>query len=72
MLDDESYEVEAVINHRFLGKNSAANLQLEVKWLGYDQSEWQPYSGNGLNAVGVVHDYLRQHRLSRFIPSKFQ
>jgi hypothetical protein len=72
MLDDESYEVESVLNHRFTGKHAAANLHLQIKWLGYDSPEWQPYSGNGLNAVGVVHDYLRQHQLSRFIPSKYK
>jgi hypothetical protein len=72
MLDDESYEVEAVLKHRFNGTQSAANLQLHIKWLGYDSPDWQPFSGNGLNEVGVVHEYLRQQKLARFIPAKFR
>jgi hypothetical protein len=72
MLDDESYEVEAVLKHRFNGTQSAANLQLHIKWLGYDSPDWQPFSGNGLNEVGVVHEYLRQQKLARFIPTKFR
>jgi hypothetical protein len=72
MLDDESYEIESVLQHRFVGSQSSSNLQLEIKWLGYDSPEWQPFSGNGLNAVGVVHEYLRQHKLSRFIPARFR
>jgi hypothetical protein len=71
-LDNEQYEVESIIRHRFNGSQSATNLQLDVKWLGYDQTGWQPYIGNGLNEVGTVHDYLRQNKLARFIPSKFR
>jgi len=74
MLDDEQYEVEKVLQHRFnsQGTQTASNLQLEIKWLGYEKPEWQPYSGNGLNEVGVVHEYLRQHKLVRLIPQKFR
>ena len=72
MLDDEQYEVEQVLRHRFNGAQLASNLQLEIKWLGYDKPDWQPYSGNGLNEVGIVHEYLRQQKLAKFIPQKFR
>jgi hypothetical protein len=73
MLDNESYEVEAVLGHRFQGTQSAKNLQLQIKWLGYEQPQWQQYSGpnDGLNSVGVVHEYLRRHKFARFIPARF-
>jgi hypothetical protein len=73
MLDNESYEVEAVLGHRFQGPQTAKNLQLQIKWLGYDEPQWQQYSGpsDGLCSVGVVHEYLRRHRFARFIPARF-
>jgi hypothetical protein len=73
MLDDESYEVESVLDHRFRGATTAKNLQLRIKWLGYDQSQWQDYisTGGNLNEVGVVHEYLRRQKLARLIPTRF-
>jgi hypothetical protein len=72
MLDHEQYEISEVLSHRFTGTQSAANLQLQIKWLGYDTPDWQPFSGNGLNEVGIVHDYLSRHKLSRFISARFR
>ena len=73
MLDNESYEVEAVLGHRFQGPQSAKTLQLQIKWLGYDTPQWQQYvnKDSGLNSVGVVHEYLRRNKFARFIPAKF-
>jgi hypothetical protein len=72
MLDNESYEVEKVLQHTFDGHKSAKTLRLEIKWLGFDEPQWQPFTGNGLNEVGVVHDYMRLNKLATFIPRKFQ
>jgi hypothetical protein len=72
MLDNEQYEIESVLSHRFNGSQSAKNLQLEIKWLGYEQPQWQPFRGNGLNEVGIVHEYLKRHKLARFINPKFK
>ena len=72
MLDNESYEVESVLRHKFIGPRTVSNLQLEIKWLGYQQPEWQQYNANGLNKVGIVHDYLRSHQLAKFIPQGFR
>ena len=73
MLDDESYEVEAVLDHRFRGQTTAKNLQLHIKWLGYEETQWQNYISTGcnLNEVGIVHEYLRSHQLARFVPARF-
>jgi hypothetical protein len=71
-LDNEQYEIESVLRHRFNGTNTAKNLQLEIKWMGYDEPQWQQYSQNGLNEVELVHEYLRRHKLARFIPNKFR
>jgi hypothetical protein len=72
-IDDDSYEVEAVLAHKHIGVHKAANLQLLIKWLGYHQPDWQPFRGNGLDAVGVVHEYMRQDsELRPYIPAKFR
>jgi outer membrane protein OmpA-like peptidoglycan-associated protein len=68
-LDNEQHEIESVLRHRFNGTN---NLQVEIKWIGYDEPQRQPYSQNGLNKVKIVHEYLRRHRLARLIPQKFR
>jgi hypothetical protein len=71
-LDQEQYEIEAIVRHRFNGTHTAKNLQLEIKWIGYDETEWQQYSEGGLNEVGIVHEYLRRHNLAKFIPPRFK
>jgi hypothetical protein len=73
MLDDESYEVEAVIAHRFNGPATAKHLQLRIKWLGFDDPQWQNYisTDGGLKEVGIVHEYLRSRQLARLIPARF-
>ena len=71
-LDHEQYEIEAVIQHRYNGSHTIKNLQLEIKWMGYDETEWQNYSEGGLNEVDVVHEYLRRHKMVRFIPPRFK
>ena len=74
MLDQQQYEVELVARHRFVGAHIARNLQIEVKWLGFDELRWQQFSDSstGLKEVAVVHEYLRRNKLARFIPSKFK
>ena len=70
-MDQQAFIVEAVLDHRFNGHKTAANLQLLIKWLGYEDPEWQTYE-TSTRKLGLVHDYLRQHRLARFIPSVFK
>jgi hypothetical protein len=71
-LDHEQYEVEAVVHHRYNGAHTAKNLVLDIKWLGYEQTEWQAYSEGGLNEVDVVHEYLRRHNMAKYIPPRFK
>ena len=71
-LDHEQYEIEEVIKHRFNGTPSAKNLQLEIKWIGYDETEWQNFNEGGLNEVDLVHEYLRRYKMTRFIPARFK
>ena len=74
MLDQEQYEVEAVVSHRFIGTQTAKNLRLVIKWLGYEETQEQDFgdSTTGLKEVGVVHEYLRRHKLTKFVHDKFK
>jgi len=67
-MDDESYIVEAIQDHRFAGVRRKDNLQLLVKWEGFPDPEWQPYIGNNLSHVIVVQQYLRDHNMRKFLP----
>jgi hypothetical protein len=40
--------------------------------MGYDEPQWQQFNQGGLNEVDIVHEYLRRHRLTKFIPQKFR
>jgi hypothetical protein len=74
LLDKQQYEVETVLRHRFKGAQTGKNLEVEIKWLGYTEPQWQPY-GTGsatLSEVGIVHEYLRQHNLHKLIPTRFR
>jgi hypothetical protein len=71
-LDSEAYEVETILGHRFNGEHKPAFLQLHVKWIGYHEPSWEPFRGNGLDKVGVVHEYLRSHRMVSYIPQQFK
>jgi hypothetical protein len=72
-LDNEAYEVETVLQHRFAGAaKTKQTLQLYIKWLGYEAPTWQPYIGNDLDKVGICHEYLRRHGMSKFIAARYQ
>jgi hypothetical protein len=71
-LHDVAYEVETVLDHRFNGEHKPAFLQLRVKWIGYHEPSWEPFRGNGLDKVGIVHEYLRSHRMISYIPQQFK
>ena len=51
---------------------TAKNLQLEIKWIGYDTPQWQNFNQGGLNEVDIVHEYLRRYQLTKLIPQKFR
>jgi hypothetical protein len=70
--DHQSYEIEAVTQHRFTGsQKSAATLQLLIKWKGYAKLDWQTFSTD-IRKVQIVHNYLRANKMSKFIPQQFK
>jgi hypothetical protein len=71
-LDEEAYEVEAIIRHTHTGVIGPATLKLWVKWIGFPVATEEPYRGNGLDKVAIVHEYLRRNKMTSYISSKFK
>jgi hypothetical protein len=68
LLDHEAFIIESVLDHRFgPGPATAANLQLLVKWQGFQEPTWQRFD-TATRKVQAVHTYLIAKRLKKFIP----
>ena len=54
-LDDQQYEVEAILNHRKIGKTT----EYLIKWVGYDDSEntWEPEKNVIENSKEMLQSY---------------
>ena len=72
MTDDQTFMVESILKHRFIGDKSPkkTNLQFLIKWIGYDDPTWEPYRNT--SNLEKVHNYLTKAKLKKFIPEKFK
>ncbi len=63
----DMYLVEEILSHKgnFTKKNS---LTFEVKWMGYSNTSWEPWSNVRDNVK--VHEYLTRIGMEKYIPSK--
>jgi hypothetical protein len=69
--DNQTFEVEAILDHKFTSvKQMKSNMEVLVKWEGYDKPSWEPYA-NVAN-VSIFHDYLRSNNLARFLRASFK
>jgi hypothetical protein len=53
---NDEYEVESVLDIRVYYRK----FQYLVKWIGYDDPEWNYYSDMG-NALDVIYDFHRKY-----------
>lgn len=72
--DHRTWITEAVLDHKPKSKISDIRkdtLRFLIKWEGYpsDQNTWEPWKNVKHNIL--VHDYLRNHRMSSLIPKQF-
>ena len=69
--DYMEFFIENVISYRGNLKRKT-ELELQVKWLGFDQTHnsWEPYAN--LRDSDQLHVFLRQNNLLRLIPKKFR
>jgi hypothetical protein len=80
--DDDYYKIVEVLDHRFVhnqiiydntySRGKLSELQLLVRYEG-DEPIWQEWSiQTKLNHVELVHEYLRTHKLAKFIPAQYK
>ena len=55
---EEEYEVEMIINDRYLRQGRKKKRQFLVKWKGYPHSENSWVSEEDMHAPGLLTDYL--------------
>ena len=67
ILDNEYYEVEAIVDHKY---NKKGRLLLEIKWLGYDDpkdNDWKSIEKLS-TCKDLVEDYMNRHKLASINP----
>jgi transposase InsO family protein len=80
--DDDFEVIERVLEHRYVRdgliipdgtRGKLSELQLLVKYQNDNNSIWQEWSiSTKLNHASAVHEYLRTHKMSRFIPAQYK
>ena len=71
--DRQTFVVETILGHRFVpNRQIRSNMQVLVKWAGYEDSEnsWEPYANSA--TVKIFHDYLREHGLQRLLRDAYK
>jgi Chromo (CHRromatin Organisation MOdifier) domain len=64
--DSQTFLVERILQHRFTStKQTRSNMEVQVKWVGYSQSTWEPYANVATNIV--FHNYLKDHNLAHLL-----
>jgi len=48
------------------------NLELQIKWAGYEIPEWNRYNDASIKKVQVVMNYLEHNNLNHLIPQQFR
>ena len=69
--DTQSFIVEQILQHRFIGKKqNKTNMDILVKWAGDTVTTWEPYAN--LATVAIFHQYLRDQGLSKLLRDNFK
>jgi hypothetical protein len=70
--DQQLFEVERILRHKGTATRRS-QMTFHVKWLGYDKESdktWEKWDTVKNNAV--LHVYLREHKMAKLIPPRFQ
>jgi Integrase core domain/Chromo (CHRromatin Organisation MOdifier) domain len=70
MRDHDQYQVERIINHKPRKPIRRTTLQFETKWLGYDETTWEPWELMRNNVM--VHKYLHGINKDIWIPIEWR
>ena len=74
------FTVEKVVSHRWkdpqlattIKGQNAKNLELEIKWLGYEIPEWNRYDEPSIKKVREVITYLESNALKHLVPQNLR
>ncbi|NBO32687.1 MAG: transposase, partial [Cyanobacteria bacterium WB6_1B_304] len=74
------FTVERVVSHRWknpqlattLKGQKADNLELEIKWVGYEVPEWNRYDEPSIKKVKEVITYLESNALRHLVPQNLR
>jgi transposase InsO family protein len=69
MRDHQEFIVEEILDHQGTARDRY-NLKFLVRWAGYEDPTWEPYSQ--IREVAALHEYLNIHRMRTLIPSRFK
>ncbi|KAE8227636.1 hypothetical protein CF326_g7463 [Tilletia indica] len=60
--DQDEYEIEAVRDHKYVGKGARRQIHYLIKWKGYPESDntWEPEE-NTENSKDAVDEYWKHH-----------
>jgi hypothetical protein len=65
--DTQVFDVAEVLAHEFTTPAKLkTDLRLHIRWDGYPTPSWEPYTN--LQKVDVVIQYMKTHRLAKYIP----
>lgn len=53
----ELYEVERVIDHRYKKGLKTNKIELEIKWVGYEETTWENFKEFAQDSPDLLHDY---------------
>ena len=79
-VEKQFFTVESVVSHRWKDNELAKtqkgqtpnNIELQIKWAGYEIPEWNRYNDASIKKVQVVIDYLEQNNLRHLIPPQYR
>jgi len=74
------FTVERVVSHRWkdpqlattVKGQTASNLELEIKWVGYEVPEWNRYDEPSIKKVQEVITYLESNALRHLVPQNLR
>lgn len=66
----EGYLVEEILAHKGDLKKRKSDIQVLVKWLGYEEPDWQPWKNVRENSL--FHEYLRKEGYPEQVPAQFR
>jgi hypothetical protein len=79
-VEKQFFTVERVVSHRWKNEELAINkkgqtpdnLELQIKWAGYEIPEWNRYNDASIKKVQGVMNYLEHNNLNHLIPQQFR